>query len=194
MTKYTVGIFSCFFKNPQTHLSCSLFSPDRNSTEKQESEQLAVRTAEKLLKELKPQTPGGHIQLCILENYCFLATKQKANIEKALSVFTEIANNEVSKLQMVHMINITLPLLCKYHQELRIISDSLLVSFNLIISCTLHRISPNQMGCEVTSFFKFYLFKELVLSQQFCLTKIHCLNSERQRASTVGHGDCLYDA
>lgn len=73
----------------------------RNSTEKQESEQLAVRTAEKLLKELKPQTPGGHTQLRILENYCFLATKQKANIEKALSVFTEIANNEVSKLQMV---------------------------------------------------------------------------------------------
>lgn len=65
-----------------------------NSTEKQESEQLAVRTAEKLLKELKPQTPGGHIQLRILENYCFLATKQKANVEKALTVFTEIANNE----------------------------------------------------------------------------------------------------
>uniref|UniRef100_A0A7N6FE25 Tetratricopeptide repeat domain 21B n=1 Tax=Anabas testudineus TaxID=64144 RepID=A0A7N6FE25_ANATE len=65
-----------------------------NSTEKQESEQLAVRTAEKLLKELKPQTPGGHTQLRILENYCFLATKQKANIEKALTVFTEIANNE----------------------------------------------------------------------------------------------------
>ncbi|XP_047456224.1 tetratricopeptide repeat protein 21B [Mugil cephalus] len=65
-----------------------------NSTEKQESEQLAVRTAEKLLKELKPQTAGGHIQLRILENYCFLATKQKANVEKALTVFTEIANNE----------------------------------------------------------------------------------------------------
>ncbi|KAK1903312.1 Tetratricopeptide repeat protein 21B [Dissostichus eleginoides] len=65
-----------------------------NSTEKQESEQLSVRTAEKLLKELKPQTPGGHTQLRILENYCFLATKQKANMEKALNVFTEIANNE----------------------------------------------------------------------------------------------------
>uniref|UniRef100_A0A673CVP2 Tetratricopeptide repeat domain 21B n=1 Tax=Sphaeramia orbicularis TaxID=375764 RepID=A0A673CVP2_9TELE len=65
-----------------------------NSTEKQESEQLAVRTAEKLLKELKPQTPGGHLQLRILENYCLLATKQKANVEKALNVFTEIANNE----------------------------------------------------------------------------------------------------
>uniref|UniRef100_A0A668AU10 Tetratricopeptide repeat domain 21B n=1 Tax=Myripristis murdjan TaxID=586833 RepID=A0A668AU10_9TELE len=65
-----------------------------NSTEKQESEQLAVRTAEKLLKELKPQTASGHLQLRILENYCFLATKQKANVEKALNVFTEIANSE----------------------------------------------------------------------------------------------------
>ncbi|XP_015214562.1 tetratricopeptide repeat protein 21B isoform X1 [Lepisosteus oculatus] len=65
-----------------------------NSTEKQESEQLAVRTAEKLLKELKPQTPDGHVQLHIMENYCLLATKQKANVEKALNVFTEIANTE----------------------------------------------------------------------------------------------------
>ncbi|KAG7464116.1 hypothetical protein MATL_G00183890 [Megalops atlanticus] len=65
-----------------------------NSTEKQESEQLAVRTAEKLLKELKPQTPEGQVQLRIMENYCLLATKQKANVEKALNVFTEIVNNE----------------------------------------------------------------------------------------------------
>ncbi|KAL4636202.1 tetratricopeptide repeat protein 21B [Arapaima gigas] len=65
-----------------------------NSTEKQESEQLAVRTAEKLLRELKPQTPDGHVQLRIMENYCLLATKQKANVEKALNVFTEIVNNE----------------------------------------------------------------------------------------------------
>lgn len=72
-----------------------------NSTEKQESEQLAVRTAEKLLKEIKPQTPGGHVQLRILEHYCVLATKQKANVEKALGVFTEIANNEVSKAQAI---------------------------------------------------------------------------------------------
>lgn len=66
-----------------------------------------MRTAEKLLKEVKPQTPGGHIQLRILENYCFLATKQKANIEKALSVFTEIANNEVCKLHLCVNINHT---------------------------------------------------------------------------------------
>lgn len=65
-----------------------------NSTEKQESEQLAVRTAEKLLKELKPQTAEGHIQLRIMENYCLLATKQKANVERALNVFTEIVNTE----------------------------------------------------------------------------------------------------
>lgn len=73
----------------------------RNSTEKQESEQLAARTAEKLLKEIKPQTPGGHVQLRILENYCLIATKQKAKVEKAVSNLTEIVNKEVSKLQLV---------------------------------------------------------------------------------------------
>ncbi|XP_036277766.1 tetratricopeptide repeat protein 21B isoform X3 [Pipistrellus kuhlii] len=65
-----------------------------NSTEKQESMQLAVRTAEKLLKELKPQTAEGHVQLRVLENYCLMATKQKSNVEQALSTFTEIATSE----------------------------------------------------------------------------------------------------
>uniref|UniRef100_A0A8C6YVJ4 Tetratricopeptide repeat domain 21B n=1 Tax=Nothoprocta perdicaria TaxID=30464 RepID=A0A8C6YVJ4_NOTPE len=61
-----------------------------NSTEKQESVQLAVRTAENLLKELKPQTVQGHVQLRIMENYCLMATKQKSNVERALNAFTEI--------------------------------------------------------------------------------------------------------
>nr|XP_006124853.1 tetratricopeptide repeat protein 21B isoform X4 [Pelodiscus sinensis] len=61
-----------------------------NSTEKQESVQLAVRTAEKLLKELKPQTIQGHIQLRIMENHCLMATKQKSNVEQALNTFTEV--------------------------------------------------------------------------------------------------------
>ncbi|KAF3824413.1 hypothetical protein GH733_008698 [Mirounga leonina] len=65
-----------------------------NSTEKQESVQLAVRTAEKLLKELKPQTIQGHVQLRILENYCLVATKQKSNVEQALNTFTKIATSE----------------------------------------------------------------------------------------------------
>ncbi|NWY76297.1 TT21B protein, partial [Erithacus rubecula] len=61
-----------------------------NSTEKQESVQLAVRTAGNLLKELKPQTIQGHIQLRIMENYCLMATKQKSSVEQALNTFTEI--------------------------------------------------------------------------------------------------------
>ncbi|XP_053327438.1 tetratricopeptide repeat protein 21B [Spea bombifrons] len=65
-----------------------------NSTEKQESVKLAVRTAEKLLKELKPQTLQGHIQLRIMENYCLMATKQKASVERALNTFTEVAAAE----------------------------------------------------------------------------------------------------
>lgn len=59
--------------------------------------QLAVRTAEKLLKELKPQTIQGHVQLRIMENYCLVATKQKSNVEQALNTFTEIATSEVSR-------------------------------------------------------------------------------------------------
>ncbi|XP_053264599.1 tetratricopeptide repeat protein 21B isoform X3 [Podarcis raffonei] len=65
-----------------------------SSTEKQESVQLAVRTAEKLLKELKPQTAQGHVQLRIMENYCLVATKQKSNVERALNAFTEIVVDE----------------------------------------------------------------------------------------------------
>lgn len=80
--------------------SISDSSPDRNSTEKQESEQLAVRTAEKLLKEIKPQTPGGHVQLRILENYCLITAKQKAKVEKAVGILTEIMSKEVSKHQL----------------------------------------------------------------------------------------------
>jgi len=64
---------------------------------KQESVQLAVRTAEKLLKELKPQTVQGQVQLRIMENYCLMATKQKSNVEQALNTFTEIAASEVSR-------------------------------------------------------------------------------------------------
>ncbi|XP_007539386.1 tetratricopeptide repeat protein 21B isoform X1 [Erinaceus europaeus] len=65
-----------------------------NSTEKQESVQLAVRTAEKLLKELKPQTVEGHVQLRIMENNSLMATKQKSNVEQALNTFTDIASSE----------------------------------------------------------------------------------------------------
>lgn len=54
-----------------------------------------MRTAEKLLKELKPQTAQGHIQLRLMENYCLMATKQKSNVEQALNAFTEVVVAEV---------------------------------------------------------------------------------------------------
>ncbi|XP_077436389.1 tetratricopeptide repeat protein 21B-like isoform X2 [Vanacampus margaritifer] len=72
---------------------CNLDFRTGSSTEKQEMEKVAVTTAHQLLKEIKPETPGGHLKLRILENYCLLATKQKVNIEKALSAFTEITTN-----------------------------------------------------------------------------------------------------
>lgn len=79
-----------------------------NSTEKQESVQLAVRTAEKLLKELKPQTIQGHVQLRIMENYCLVATKQKSNVEQALNTFTEIATSEVSRFPFSALYSLSL--------------------------------------------------------------------------------------
>lgn len=59
---------------------------------------MAVRTAGNLLKELRPQTIQGHIQLRVMENYCLMATKQKSSVEQALNTFTEIVVAEVSNL------------------------------------------------------------------------------------------------
>lgn len=70
--------------------------------------QLAVRTAEKLLKELKPQTIQGHAQLRIMENYCLVATKQKSNVEQALNTFTEIATSEVSRFPFSALYSLSL--------------------------------------------------------------------------------------
>lgn len=91
--KVNVYFYKCFL------------SDNSNSTEKQESVQLAVRTAENLLKELKPQTSQGHIQLRIMENYCLMATKQKPNVERARNTFTEIVVAEVSNLScfLIHL-------------------------------------------------------------------------------------------
>ncbi|NP_001085105.1 tetratricopeptide repeat protein 21B [Xenopus laevis] len=62
--------------------------------EKRESEMLGVRTAEKLLKEFHPRTLNGRNQLALLQNHCLMATKDKANVETALSAFTEMATSE----------------------------------------------------------------------------------------------------
>ncbi|XP_033124188.1 tetratricopeptide repeat protein 21B-like [Anneissia japonica] len=63
-----------------------------SAAEKADSEQMAARTADKLVRELKPQ-PGSDKHL-MLENYVLMATKSKTNIEKALASFMEMATSE----------------------------------------------------------------------------------------------------
>ncbi|XP_071943351.1 tetratricopeptide repeat protein 21B-like [Antedon mediterranea] len=63
-----------------------------SAAEKADSEQMAARTADKLVRELKPQ-PGSDKHV-MLENYVLMATKSKTNIEKALSSFMEMATSE----------------------------------------------------------------------------------------------------
>ncbi|XP_074652535.1 tetratricopeptide repeat protein 21B-like [Tubulanus polymorphus] len=63
-----------------------------SAAEKADSEQLAVRTADKLLKELRIKP--SDIRPRLLENMILVATKNKANVEKALSAFMEIASTE----------------------------------------------------------------------------------------------------
>lgn len=60
--------------------------------DKADSEQMAVRTAEKLLKEVKAKP--GDIRPRLLENMALIATKQKQNVEKALSAFMDMCSNE----------------------------------------------------------------------------------------------------
>ncbi|XP_074140493.1 tetratricopeptide repeat protein 21A isoform X6 [Sminthopsis crassicaudata] len=72
----------------------TLAMENSSSTEKKESEQHGVRTAEKLLREFYPHNKEGQDQLKMLQSYCLLATKEKANVETALGAFIEIAQLE----------------------------------------------------------------------------------------------------
>ncbi|KAK2186994.1 hypothetical protein NP493_181g04009 [Ridgeia piscesae] len=62
------------------------------SAEKADSEKLAIRTADKLLQEMKPKP--GDIRARILENMLLVATKKKQDVERSLVAFTEIVTNE----------------------------------------------------------------------------------------------------
>ncbi|KAL3836422.1 hypothetical protein ACJMK2_021855 [Sinanodonta woodiana] len=63
-----------------------------NDRDKTDSEQMAVRTAEKLLKELKPKP--GDMRPKLLENMALISTKQKQNLEKALAAFMDMSSDE----------------------------------------------------------------------------------------------------
>ncbi|XP_004412157.1 PREDICTED: tetratricopeptide repeat protein 21A isoform X2 [Odobenus rosmarus divergens] len=64
---------------------------ESNSTDRKDSEQHGVRTAEKLLREFYPHSAWGRTQLRLLQSLCLLATREKANVEAALGTFIEMA-------------------------------------------------------------------------------------------------------
>ncbi len=57
---------------------------------------MAIRTAEKLLLEIHPQTAAAEQRVRVLECYILLNTRQKSNIEKALETFMSMATTNVS--------------------------------------------------------------------------------------------------
>ncbi|XP_075683454.1 tetratricopeptide repeat protein 21A [Rhinoderma darwinii] len=69
--------------------------------QKRDSEKLGVRTAEKLLKEFHPRTAHGQNQLTMLQCYCLMATRDKGNIETALSTFTDMTTTEKENVSVL---------------------------------------------------------------------------------------------
>jgi len=73
---------------------------DTDDLDFKDSRTIALRTAERLLKELKPR-PGGMdneaLNHRLLENFLLLSTRQKSNMEQALQDFTTIASQEEYK-------------------------------------------------------------------------------------------------
>ncbi|CRK98820.1 CLUMA_CG012072, isoform A [Clunio marinus] len=64
------------------------------------SRSIALKTAERLLKELKPKTnvlDNEALNHKLLENFLLLATRQKVNVEKALNNFTAIVSQDEFK-------------------------------------------------------------------------------------------------
>ncbi|RDD45285.1 Tetratricopeptide repeat protein 21B [Trichoplax sp. H2] len=58
----------------------------------------ALKTANKLLKELKPKSAPSKKQLDLLENYALISTKQKQSVEKALSSFISMLSEDQTNI------------------------------------------------------------------------------------------------
>ncbi|XP_015209733.2 tetratricopeptide repeat protein 21B isoform X1 [Lepisosteus oculatus] len=69
--------------------------PSTNENERKELEQLAVKTAENLLKKHQPRTKQAQEKLQLLQNRCLMATKDVKQVEKALLAFTEMAKKNL---------------------------------------------------------------------------------------------------
>ncbi|KAK5649373.1 hypothetical protein RI129_000402 [Pyrocoelia pectoralis] len=83
--------------NPEDEILGEQFF-DVDDTEYRDSRSMALKTAERLLKELKQRSNGldeENFKHRLLGNFLLLATKEKANIEKALEDFTTLASNDI---------------------------------------------------------------------------------------------------
>jgi tetratricopeptide repeat protein 21B len=70
-------------------------SVDSEATaESRDSQEMALRTADKLLRELKPKPGQQMMSFQLLQGMLQLATKNKANIERALQDFLSLTSME----------------------------------------------------------------------------------------------------
>lgn len=86
--------------NPDNDLPEEGYSEVPEDIDFKDSRSIALKTAERLLKELKPKTnvmDNEALNHRLLENFALLATKQKVNIEKALQDLTTIGSQEEFK-------------------------------------------------------------------------------------------------
>lgn len=83
--------------NPDNDLPEEGFTELNEDFDFQDSRTIALKTAERLLKELKPKTnvmDNEALNHRLLENFALLATKQKMSIEKALADFSSILSQD----------------------------------------------------------------------------------------------------
>ncbi|XP_078391007.1 tetratricopeptide repeat protein 21B [Cetorhinus maximus] len=101
------------------------------SNEKKETDQLAVRTAEKLLKEYHPQTQEEQEQRILLQNSCLMATNDRSKVETALDMFTEMASvkkDHIPSLLAVAQACVVLKLIPRARNQLKRITK---INWNL---------------------------------------------------------------
>ena len=67
-----------------------------SAVEKQDSDMMALHTAERFIKELRPKTTTAKLRQQVLSSYILLASKKKPDAEQALQKFVDIASGEVS--------------------------------------------------------------------------------------------------
>lgn len=74
---------------------------DHNGTaiaEKQDSDMMALHTAERFIKEMRPKSTVTGLRLQVLSSYTLLVSRKKVDAEQALQKFVEIASAEVNNI------------------------------------------------------------------------------------------------